>query len=335
MQPPKLPDNSDDTIRNEGNAFHWLAQQMFEGKSVQVGQQAYNGVFITSAMIEHAQDYISNLLPGDMETVTSWGCEHYQINGRADHIGSNGANLEVVDAKYGYGIVEPDNNWTLISHAIGYVKLTGYVPDSITFTIYQPRAYHPLGSRRSWTISYDQLCGFMAQIDHGLTNPSDLLNTSKHCYKCSAMTVCPAYRGASMNAIDATSHAFNDDLTPEELVGELDLLDYAFNVISNRKKAIEELALFKVTGGTILPGRMIDRPKGQTRYRKGITPDALVAMIGRDLAERKLPSISKLKDCGIAQTVIEAITERPEGSPRLVKVDVNKLALKKLNVGVN
>lgn len=333
LDPPKLPDTSDTTIRDEGNAFHWLAQQAYEGRSVSIGQQAYNGVFITAAMIDHAREYIAGLLPGEMESTTSWGSEHYQINGRADQIGTHGDILEVVDAKYGYGIVEPDNNWTLISHAIGYVRATGFVPNTIRFTIFQPRSYHPLGSRRSWAINYEQLCGFVAQIDSALTYPSDTLHTGNHCYKCPNMTVCPAYRMASMNAIDATSHAFNDDLTPEQMVAELDLLEQAFNIISNRKKAIDELALFKVTNGSILPGRMIDKPKGQTRFRKGITPDALVVMIGRDLSERKMPTVTALKNSGVAQTVIDAITERPEGSARLVKVDINKLAEMKLNVG--
>jgi hypothetical protein len=331
---PQFPDNGDDTIRNEGNAFHWLAQQMYDGKTAQIGQQAYNGVFITAAMLDHAEQYISNLLPGEMEMVTSWESEYYIINARADHIGTSDGILEVTDAKYGYGIVEPEDNWTLIAHAIGYVKNTGFIPSEVRFTIYQPRAYHPLGSRRTWTINYEQLCGFTAMIDNTLTNPSDMLRTGWHCYRCPSMSICPSYREANMNAIDATSHAFNDSLSADELSNELDLIEYAFNIISNRKKAIEELALFRVTKGEVLRDRMIDRPKGQTRYKKNINVDMLLALTGRDLAEHKLPAVSKLRDAGIAQTVIDAITERPEGSARLVKVDIGKLAQKKLNVGV-
>lgn len=335
LEAPKLPDNSDDTIRNEGNAFHWLAQQQYENKTVEIGQQANNGVFITAAMMDHSREYLSKLLPGGMEVTTSWESPHYIINARADHIGTKGGVLEITDGKYGYGLVEPDNNWTLIAHAIGYIKDTGFIPEIINFNIFQPRAYHPLGSWRTWSVHYEQLCGFTAQIDYKLTNPDNTLHTGTHCYKCPAMSVCPAYRMASMNAIDATSPAFTDALNVDQLSAELDLLEQAFNVISNRKKAVEELALFRVTSGEILPGRIIDRPKGQTRYRKNMTPEMAMAITGRDLAERKMPTVSKLRDSGVAQIVIDAITERPEGSARLVKVDINKLAQKKLNTGVN
>lgn len=337
---PAIPDNTDTLVRDEGNAFHWLAQGIFEGRldaSGAIGLQAFNGVFITAAMVKHAKDYIDSLWAGQMEVVTSWGSPYFQIDGRADHIGWNHETGELVvdDVKYGYGIVEPEYNWTLISHAIGYVKATNIVPTKITLTIHQPRSYHPLGTIRSWSFDYQQLCNLEAQIDHTLSNPTEQLNTGQHCYKCPSMSICPAYRMASMNAIDATSHAFNDSLNAEELTAELDLLELASNIITNRKKAIEELALFRVTNGEILPGRIIDRPKGQTRYRKGVTPEALEALIGRDLSERKLPKVSALRDNGVAEMIIDAITERPEGTPRLVKVDINRLAQKKLKSGVN
>lgn len=337
LERPQFPDNTDTLIRDEGNAFHWLAQEIFEGRPTAVGTQAYNGVFITAAMVKHAEGYVNALWLGQMEVTTTWGSTHFQINGRADHIGWNPdtAELTIDDAKYGYGIVEPDNNWTLISHAIGYVKATGIQPSKITLTIHQPRAYHPLGTVRSWSFGYEQLCRYAAQIDHTLTNPTDQLQTGQHCYKCPSMSICPAYRMASMNAIDATSHAFNDALNADQLAEELELLELASNVITNRKKAIDELALFRVTNGEVIPGRIIDRPKGQTRYRKGITPEALQALIGRDLAERKLPKVSVLRDNGVAEMIVDAITERPEGSARLVKVDINKIAQKKLNAGVN
>lgn len=336
---PQLPDNTDTLIRDEGNAFHWLAQEMFEGRlssANSVGLQAYNGVFITAAMVKHAEEYINALWAGQMEVTTTWGSTAYQINGRADHIGwnNNTGELTIDDAKYGYRIVEPENNWTLISHAIGFLRNNGITPNKITLTIHQPRAYHPLGTVRSWSFDYDQLHAFWVEIDHALTNPTDQLHTGNHCHKCPSMSICPAYRMASMNAIDATSHAFNDTLSASELATELELLELAHNIITNRKKAIDELALFRVTNGEIIPGRIIDRPKGQTRYRKGVTPEALYALIGRDLSERKLPKVSALRDNGVAEMVIDAITERPEGSARLVKVDVNKIAQKKLKTGV-
>ena len=332
LTPPDLPDNQDETIRDEGNAFHWLAQN----PSATVGTAAYNGVFVTAAMMDHVEQYRAGLLPGDMEIDTSHGGEAYQVNGRADHVGydPDSATLEITDAKYGYRIVEPQDNWTLVSHAVGHCIQTGLAPRQVKLTIFQPRAYHPLGSLRTWSFGYDSLLGFHAMIRDTLTNPSDLLETGEHCHKCPAMSVCPAYRAASMNAIDATAHAFNDTLSAAQLADELNLLELAESTIVARRKAVEELTLHKVKGGEIVPGRMIDRPLGQTRYRKNATPDMLVALVGRDLAERKLPAVSKLRDAGVAQIIIEAMTERAEGAPRLVKVDTDAL-VRKLGVNTN
>lgn len=326
----RVPDDADtdQTIRDEGNAFHWLAQNPDAG----IGSVAYNGVFITAAMVDHVREYLAGLLPGELEIVTSHGNEAYQVNGRADHVGYDGSVLEVTDAKYGYRIIEPNDNWTLISHAVGFCMERQITPQTIQLTIYQPRAYHPLGSRRSWSFDYATLCGLAQRIADTLSNPSDTLETGEHCHKCPSMAYCPAYRAASMNAIDATAHAFNDTLAPDALAQELELLERAESVIVARRKAVEELTLHKVKGGEIVPGRMIDRPLGQTRYRKNATPDMLAALVGRDLAERKLPAISKLRDAGVAQIVIDALTERAEGSPRLVKVNVDALARK---LGVN
>jgi len=332
----QLPDdteNKDDTIRNEGNAFHWLAQNPEAG----IGAVAYNGVFITAAMVDHANEYRASLLPGEMECMTSHGDENYQVNGRADHIGWDAATatLEVTDAKYGYRTVEPEDNWTLISHAVGYCIVNGLVPQIVKLTIYQPRAYHPLGSRRSWSFGYDRLRHFYEQIVARLSNPSDVIATGQHCHKCPSMGVCPAYRETSMNAIEAACMAFNDEMQPEELASELDLLEHAESVIIARRKAVEDLVLHTVKNGTVVPGRIIDRPLGQTRYKKNATADMLTALVGRDLSERKLPAVSKLRDAGVSQMIIDTMTERAEGAPRLVKVNVDAMARKYLNKGEN
>lgn len=339
MPASPAPIEQDDTVRNEGNAVHWLAQQVFEGKltlETARGVQAYNGIFITADMVEHVGAYISALWCGEMEVITSITVDgFYQINSRADHIGWNAATatLDVDDLKYGYSTVEPDENWTLIAHAIGYCADRGIQPATIRLRIHQPRAYHPLGSLRTWPISWVDLQELYRRMDAILRNPSDQLQTGQHCYRCPSMALCPAYRNASMNAIDATSHVFTDAMADSELADEVTLLNKAFNVIKQRKQAMDELALHRAKSGAVIPGYMIDRPKGQTRYKTGINADMVFALTGKDVAERKLPSISTLKNLGIAQMVIDAITDRPEGSARLVKVDTDALARKKLQQG--
>lgn len=336
VERPAIEMETDQTIRDEGNAWHWLSQQMFNGvlsRDNAIGVQAYNGVFITGSMVNHAVDYINSLWAGQMEQRTSFGDgQTWQVDARADHVAYDPAigTLYVDDGKYGYGLVEPDWNWTLISHAVGWSIQNGIVPTTVRLSIYQPRAYHPLGSHRTWSFAGSELAGMYSRIERVMTAPSDMLTTGSQCRKCPSRFVCPAYRQASMNAIDATAHAYTDTMDADALSAELDLLDHAEQIITQRRKAVQELALFKVRNGETLPGRALDRPKGNRAYRKGVTADTLVALIGRDVSEKKLPTPAKLENLGIAKTIIDAITERPEGAPRLVRVDTDKLARMKL-----
>jgi hypothetical protein len=337
LERPSIVQDDDTTLRDEGNAWHWLAQQLFDGRLSRqqaLGATAYNGVFITAPMIQHAVDYIDALWAGEMEQRTSFQGNGWQIDARADHVAFDAATstLYVDDGKYGYGLVSPEWNWTLIAHAVGWSIQKQITPACVQLSIYQPRAYHPLGVHRTWRFAGDMLAHMYQRIDRVMTQPTNLLTTGAQCRKCPTRYVCPAYREASMNAIDATSHAYTDSLSAEALAAELDLLEHADQTIQQRKKALTELALFRVRSGEVIPGRAMDRPKGNRRYKKNVDAATLQFLVGRDLSERKLPTPAKLEDMGVPLSVLEAVTERPDGAPRLVKVDVDAMARKSLGV---
>lgn len=335
---PTLPD-TDTTLRDEGNAAHWLAQEIAEGRldrSNCVGVTAYNGVFVGVDMVNHVCAYLDGLLPGEFETVTTWGDpDRFQINGRADHIGSNAQLLEVTDFKYGYRPVEPGDNWTLISHAIGHVLLTGLVPERVKLTIVQPRAHHPLGAIRSVMFDYAELLQYHARITANLSTPADRLATGPNCRKCPALTYCPANASTSYNAVDVVfDSVFSDVLDDEALSQQYTTMVHAADVIEQRVKALKELMQHRIETGRVMPGYTLDRQKGQTRIKKGITLDHINALTGRDMTKRAMPSITELKNAGVAQLVIDAITERPDTAPRLVRIDPDAAARKLLNSGV-
>ena len=334
---PTLPD-TDTTLRDEGNAAHWLAQEIAEGRldrSNCVGVTAYNGVFVGVDMRDHVCAYLDRLLPGEFETVTTWGTESFQINGRADHIGHQTTLLEVTDFKYGYRPVEPDQNWTLISHAIGYILLTGLVPEQVRLTIVQPRAHHPLGAIRSVTFTYADLLQYHQQITIHLSMPSEMLATGPNCRKCPALVYCPSNAQATYNAVDVVlDSVFSDVLDDSSLSQQYATMVHAADVIEQRVKALKELMQHRIEAGRVMPGYTLDRQKGQTRIKKGITLDHINALTGRDMTKRAMPSITELKNAGVAQLVIDAITERPDTAPRLVRIDPDAAARKLLNSGV-
>lgn len=131
------PFESNDTMRQEGNAAHWLIEQVFKqrhGLDELVDRKAPNGYTITGEMVEHVTPFLEAIRgKGQVEIETSYGDgQLFQVNGRADWIGLDGKHLNIDDFKYGWSIVEPEKNWTLLSHAFGWLFANPTLATSIT-----------------------------------------------------------------------------------------------------------------------------------------------------------------------------------------------------------
>lgn len=338
--PTPLPDDDDPQARDEGNAAHYMAQQVFNGKDIDalIGTRAYNGYIMDAEMARHVRTYVGVLDCGQMETITS----HGTIAGRADHISwrchpndqyERPISLVIDDFKYGYRLVEPEMNWTLISHAIGWCIINNAAPETITLRIHQPRREHPLGPMREWSFTYAELQAFAAQIYARLASDDTTLTTGPACHGCKAASVCPAYREANMNAIDATSHLFSDNLTAEQLARELDLIGHAKSVIDGRHKALEELARHRISSGEIIPNYMVNLSYANRRFKPTFTADAIKALSGIDATESKMCTPAELERRGASQDLLNLITERPVSARKLVRVDVNTKARQLLRKG--
>lgn len=342
LEPPFITPSEDTTIRDEGTAAHYAAQMIFNGqmKADQLlNQKAPNGVFITSEMIQHISDYMDEILirpDGDiglMELPTSHGTHgSYQINGRADHIVyfADTRTLRINDFKYGYRLVEPEMNWTLISHAIGFVKtrLTEW-PVSIVFTIIQPRAPHSDGPVREWMISGEQLGALAGQLDATLRNPSDALMTGPACGKCPALAICPAAHSMRMNALDTATIAFDDQIDNTRLNYELDLLSHALKVIEDGLDARKELAKHRLQNGGVLANYGLDNELTNRQWKTGITAELLEMITGRQLREpAKAVTPAEAIRRGVPEETVAAFAERRSKGVKLVRMDHSKRAKK-------
>lgn len=332
--PCPVPNYDDDpTARDEGNAAHYMAQQVFEGKAINdlIGQRAYNGVVMDSAMGQHVTTYLQALDCGQMEVVTNWGT----VAGRADHISWRPeiSTLTIDDFKYGYRLVEPDENWTLISHAIGWCILNGVQPERIILRIHQPRRAHPLGPTREWSVTYPQLEDYYARITDRLASNDRTLQTGPLCAKCPSASICPAYRESTYNAIDATTHQFTDALSEQQLSDEMTLLTHATDALSGRKKALEELMRHKIESGAIIPKYMVDIQHANRRFKSAFTPEVIKLMTGVDATESKACTPAELERRGASPEIIQLITERPVTARKLVRTSADAKARKLLKKG--
>ena len=327
----------DVTIREEGNAAHWLASIAFKDRVALIDaldKKAPNGIFITAEIIEHVSDYLSFIdrSPRSVQ-FTEWPYTldgpNYRISGRGDHISQDGNLLNVDDFKYGFTIVEPEMNWTLISHAVGWIVNSGFErPKWITFTIHQPRAAHRNGRVRSWEISYSELYELWLKLSGTLSNPSDNLQTGAHCYKCPSFIGCIARQDAEQNAIEVSRRAYTAEIDNRDLSVRMIEIDRAENLLKQSKRAYEELALHRIKSGEIIEGFSAENDLTNRVLKDFVTPELLRVLIGDDMCERKLPTPKKLEDAKTNQAIVSILSERRNKGTKLVKINADQRAKK-------
>lgn len=332
-----LPPDIDYAKRDEGNAADWLAIQCFNAVPVVEGAKAPNGFIITAEMMDFVWQYLNALNMGAVQVKTTFGTDRWQVNARADHIvwesqpHNNLTTLVVDDLKYGFRIVEPELNWTLIAHAIGECINRNSAPDIIKLRIHQPRAFHPEGICRTWELSYAELMTYYEVINATLSNPNDMLNTGPQCHYCHAEPTCPARRLSSYNAIEASTLAFNDQLPMDALNYELDLLEAAEAIVKDRREAISELMLYRMKGGEVNTERAVEQKRGQTRFKTGMDGAFLTAASGIDCTKPGTITPAEFLRRGGSQKVYDQLTERPITGTKLVRVDSDARARRLLN----
>lgn len=330
-----LPPDHDHEARDEGTAAHWLANAWFHGSQHAAGTKAPNGYVITDEMVDHVGTYISALDCGEIEVETTFSGADWEVRARADHIklmagvACGAGTLTIDEFKYGHRLVSPVNNWTLIAHAAGYCLARSIQPERIVFRVHQPRAYHPDGALRTWEIDYATLCSLYGQIDIRLSNPTnELLTGVDICAKCHALPTCPAARQASMNAIDAANIGFNDTLPADTLIYEYELLQRAEATIKNRREAVGELMTHRINSGTVFNGYGLKPRLANSRWKPGITAEAITLASGVDVRKIDTVTPAEAKRRGMSEDVVKALTERPIIGTKLERIDADATARK-------
>lgn len=331
----------DNTMRNEGDAAHWLIEQVFKkrfGLDELVGRPAFNGVYVTEEMADAVTACLEDIRgKGAVEVITSYGDgQLYQVNGRADWVAFEETTLYVGDFKYGWSIIEPDNNWTLLSHAMGWLFANPTICNSVTHVtlrIWQPRPHHPSGKKvRSVTYSIRELWNFWNEMMLRFTNPDNMLHTGKHCKDCLGMINCPAYQKAVMNALEVSEKGYVSSLDDRSLALVLDQTERAIKILEQNHKAATELALHRVKAGKIIPGYTVERELTNKQWKSGLTVESAFLMIGKDLSKKQLVTPAQAVKSGVAREIVDALCERREKGAKLVKRDANTTVKKLFNL---
>lgn len=329
--------NSDDTVREEGNAADWLIQVVVAGQHTPdelVDRKAPNGVYITAEMVENLTEYLSWVCgKGHIEVNCSHAGRTWEVRGRADHVWYDERTgvLYVSDFKYGWKIVDVEENWTLISHACGWMLQTGITPRHVQFRIYQPRPYHPDGAIRAYGFDAVTLLSRYKQMCDILDAPNDLLNTSKHCYRCPAMATCRAAQIAGMNAIDVSTRAFKSNPTNEQIEFLIVETEKAMSVLKQNLSAYEDLALHRLKNGEVFQNYVIQNDLGRETWSNDVSWELVELVSGVDVTKREMITPKQAIKAGVPVELVKRLTTRPNKGVKLVRRSADEHAKKFLN----
>ena len=329
LMPAAIPPDYDTDARDEGNCADWLAEQLFNGADVPVGTKAPNGWVVTDDMLEHVRLYLDALDCGDMQVVTTFGGDGWEVRGRADHIKYRDGVLTVDDLKYGHRIVSPVENWTLLAHAIGWCVANSTQPDHVVLRIIQPRPYHVDGPVREWSLSYEELCQRSAAIADRLSKPSNTLTSGiEQCVRCHARYDCPAFDRSAWNALDVVMDAFHDDMPNNVLAYEHEQFQHAEQIIKTKREATEELMTYRIKSGQVIEGYALEQRHGQRKWAAGMTGVLLSAATGVNLTKDGVVTPAEAERRGVDPAVVASLTTRPLIGAKLSKVDPNAMVRK-------
>lgn len=336
--PPMNP--VEEKTRNEGKAVDWMIDQFYNHNihvGSMLGEKASNGVFITDDMVDHVEDYIEAIDHPNCGNFIEQDTSHsspglFQVNGRADNISHDvaGGILYVDDMKYGYSLVDPEVNWTLISHAIGFCWSVAVKPHTINLSIFQPRGYSRNGTYRTWSITYEHLMKLHSQMIARLSNPIDYLQTSDHCKRCPSTASCPASRKAGYNGVDVSDKAFNETVNGAELSYEIITLQAAHKRIKYRLEALEDLAAHRINSGEVIPEFACERGEGSLIWKDGVTPETIQAMSGVKVTKPKPLTPKQAEKAGLSPALVNAFSHRPPTGLKLVQISATDRANKLL-----
>ncbi|MFM6929438.1 MAG: DUF2800 domain-containing protein [Bdellovibrio sp.] len=338
-----LPPEEDSAPAKEGTAAGRYLQHLLEG--TEPGTHCENGVMFDEDMKFYvtpiAEDIMAEQYHQPDPTVL---CEQridwpsrsgIMIRGQYDISFVRNGKLHIEDLKYGWGIVDVKENWQLLGYAIGEVIRRQQVFSSIVFKIHQPRPHHEDGPTRTWEISYDELLQYKEKIEDRMLDISHgyrQLVTSAKCLYCPAVNFCPAFNRAFYNTVDySMSHFQQDDIKDEVVANQLQLIERMEEIVKIKKRSLEQLAVYRINQGGIIPGYILDKSFGDRKWKPGISPKAIETLTGKKIVKEEMMSPAQAEKLGVPKELVATLVDRHFVGMKVKKGDAGKMADKIFN----
>jgi len=273
-----LPPTEDKNYRREGVAAHAAAAHCVENglDAWEVIGQEFDGLIVDVGMADAIQSYLTHVAPMIAKAKDGQGemlCElrvgrpdiHPDFYGTPDFSYYDHPILDIVDYKHGEGIaVDADWNTQMMYYA--YAELQLY-PEAktINMTIVQPRAIHPAGPIRTFSIRRADLEKWAQEVlIPAMQHPSIEFLSGSWCRFCPAKLVCPVMTGLfrAASIYDPTSVVGLSDDT----LGR----DYAFlEQVKMVCRAIEAEIYARGLRGITVPGTKLVAQRSNRVLKEG------------------------------------------------------------------
>ena len=131
---------------------------------------------------------------------------------------------------------------------------------------------------------------------------------------------------ASMNSIEASTTAYDDEIDNSLLSFELDTLYRAKSALISRLEALEELATNRSMKGEVVENYTVERGLGNSTWMKGVTSEMIKTLTGVDVVSGKMITPNQAIKKHADETAVKALTYRPQRGMKLKRIDANKKA---------
>ena len=337
----------------EGTVAHKQAENLLAGGKVESGQIVHEDgydVEVTSEMMDAVfqfVDFVRERAAGrtllleqqfDLGIVPGEGGPNNEgtllkppgpMYGTADAViwDEKTRHLHVIDYKHGAGVaVDAIGNDQGLVYVLGAIVSFGQKPDSITFTIVQPRAHHDDGIIRSWAFDYEQLIFYKKAlfIDAEATLAPDApLNAGDWCRFCPAKAVCPAQR-ALVESMAVEAFAEEPTFPVVEALSLTDLAEVLTKApdVTSWIKSVQSYALNMLQRGEDIPGFKLVEKRSNRRWVDEDETDKYLKNRRLKVGERfnrKLISPAQAETAlkKLGKVLPDRLVDKPEGGAAL------------------
>lgn len=291
----RYPDTGEKAEAEEGTAAHEVAERILSSPNPpSVGTTTSNGVVVTGEMIKAVQVYVDDVKkiynenPGcqfhleekiTIRRVSNW----YEGTPDAWLFNPNTWTVVLWDYKHGFKHVPVFENWQFISYAIGIVSKVAtdlklplsQVDQALTveFRVVQPRSFSSEGTIRTHRIVAHELRPYANRLQTAYEEASGKNPRTKAgpwCENCPARHSCATLRNAVYSIIDGVQALELNELEPDEISTELQLLERGKDLLDARLEGLLAEALGKLQAGAHIPGYGVGFGRGSVKWIKPV-----------------------------------------------------------------